>query len=110
MNDSFDEELRRELARVEPPDGFADRVMANLPETHGRRRYWLAAVAAGLAVLFTAGGLEQSRREHQVQAERTQRQVVFALSLAAEKLDHVNARLQRSAPDLTIEGEERGRL
>ena len=110
MSSSFDGDLRRELARVEPPDGFADRVMANLPEGHSRRRYWLGAVAAGLGVLFTVGSLEQAHREHRLQAERTQRQVVFALSLTAEKLDHVNARLQRSAPDLTIEGDERGRL
>ncbi|MCU1295338.1 MAG: hypothetical protein JWP08_4188 [Bryobacterales bacterium] len=110
MNGSFDQKLRRELARVAPPAGFADRVMANLPEGRGRGRFWLGAVAAGLAVLFTVGGIEQNHREHRMQAERTQRQVVFALFLAAEKLDHVNARLQRSAPDLTIEGDERGRL
>jgi hypothetical protein len=110
MSHSFDQDLRRALNRIEPPEGFADRVMANLPHGHGRSRYWLGAVAAGLALLFTAGGLEQNHREHRVQAERTQRQVVFALSLAAKKLDHVNARLQRSAPDLTIESDERGRL
>jgi hypothetical protein len=110
MNSSFDEELRRELARVEPPSGFADRVMANLPQKRGHERFWLGAVAAGLAVLFTVGGIEQNHRERRMQAEKTHREVVFALSLAAQKLDHVNARLQRSAPDLTIEGDERGRL
>lgn len=110
MSNSFDQDLRRALSRVEPPEGFAERVIASLPHRHAGGRYWLGAAAAGLALLFMAGGLEQNHRVHRLQAERTQREVVFALSLAAEKLDHVNARLQRSAPDLTIGSDERGRL
>ena len=88
--------------------------MAKLPERRGHGRYWFGAVAAGLAVLFTIGGVEQFHREQRLQAERAQQQVVFGLSLAAEKLDHVlnhvNVRLRQTAPDVTIEGGKRGRL
>lgn len=114
MNSSFERDLRKALARVDPPAGFAERVMADLPASGGRSRYWFGAVAAGLALLFTLGGVEQNRREHRMQAEEAQRQMVFGLSLAAEKLDHVlnhvNVRLQRSAPDVTIGSGEKGRL
>lgn len=114
MNSSFDHNLRNALRRVEPSDGFAQRVMSRLPEKHPRSRYWLGAIAAAVALLATFAGIDQHRREHRMQAEQTQREVVFALSLASEKLDHAmnraNSRLQRSAPDVTIGLEARGRL
>lgn len=114
MNSSFEQELRRALRRVDPPDRFAERVLTRLPDKRPRSRYWVGAIAAGLAVLFTVGGIQQNRREHRREAAQAQRQVVFALSLTAEKLDHAlsqaNVRLQRSAPDVTIESSKRGRL
>jgi hypothetical protein len=91
--------------------------MTRLPDKRGRRVSWIGAIAAGIALLATFGGMEHNRREHRLQAqhaEQTQRQVLFALSLASEKLDHAmnraNLRLQRSAPDVVIGVDERGRL
>lgn len=114
MSSDFEDELRRALKRVEPPDRFVKRVMRELPPKRGNSRIWVGAVAAGLVVLFTFGEVEQSRREHRLQLEQTQRQVAFALSLTAEKLDHAlsqaNVRLQRSAPDVIIEHDLGGRL
>lgn len=114
MRDSLEHDLRRALKRVEPPAGFADRVMTRLPERRFGSRWLVGAVAAGLAIISTVGGIEHHRHERRVEAERTERQVAFALSLASEKLDHamnrVNVRLRRSAPDITIGGGERGRL
>lgn len=106
ITSSFDNDLRRAMKRIEPPSGFAERVMARLPERRARSRYWFGAVAAGLAILASVGGVEQYRREHRAASQDTQRQVMFALSLASEKLDRAmnraNSRLQRSAPDVTI--------
>ena len=110
MNSSFDEQLRQALGRREAPHGFAERVMAKIPAKRRQNPYWYGAVAAGLALVFTFGGIEQNRREHRLRAQDTQRQVVFALSLAAEKLDHVNARLQKSAMTSKIDGDEGDRL
>jgi hypothetical protein len=103
MNGRVEEELRRALNRAEPPDGFADRVMARIPERQraGSQGWWYAVLAALLALLtvFTTQRISEQRRER---AHETERQVVFALALAAEKLDHVNEKLQSSAPDLRI--------
>jgi hypothetical protein len=113
MTSSMEGDLRRALHRVEAPGGFVDRVMASLPHKPGRNRFWLAAVAAGVAILGLFG-IEQRRYEHRMVAEQEQQRVLFALSLASEKVDHAmsraNVRLQRSAPDITIDMGERGRL
>ncbi len=121
MNSDFERDLQRALRRVEPPDGFAERVMLAVPNAvrtsrrHWRGRYWFGALAAGLALVATLASIEQQqRRERQVRAEQAQRQVIFALSLASEKLNRAmsqaNFRLQRSAPEVVIGGDERGRL
>ncbi len=106
MSELFDDELRRELSRVDAPPGFTDRVMkripASLPESHRFRAAWIPAIAAGVALLVTPLGIERYRHERMIRAERTQQQVVYALQLTAEKLNHVNARLQRSAPEVRI--------
>ena len=109
MNSSFERELERALSRMEPPDGFARRVMERLPSHRSHHRYWFGALAAGVALALTFGGIEQNRHEQRLRAQETQRQMVFALTLTAQKLDHVNVRLQRSAPELSIGPEERGR-
>ena len=54
------EALREALVqqRVEPPDGFADAVMARLPQRHRRTvRPWALAAAATLAVGLGAAGM-----------------------------------------------------
>jgi hypothetical protein len=114
MSDFLEEELRKALRRQEAPDGFTGRLMAKLPEKRREpSRFWYAAVAAVLAIaLLFAGlrftGMEQRRREEQVHARETERQVVFALALAMQKFEHVNARLQKAAPKVRVE-EGRGK-
>jgi hypothetical protein len=102
MSDPIEDELRRALKTVDPPEGFADRVMARIPERRPRpaQRLWYGAIAAGLALLLALGGFEHNKKQQQTRAEQTGRQVIFALALVADKLDRVNERLQKSAPDL----------
>jgi hypothetical protein len=111
MNRDFEEQLRRALCQVDPPEGFAERILERVDRRRSERRIWHSAIAAGLALLLSAGGIgmEYRRHEHR-QAEQTKRQVVFALSLAAQKVGRVNARLQQSAPQLEVGGNEGGRL
>ena len=112
MNDRIEEQLREALRRVEPSQGFAERVVTRLPEPQSRsfQRFWFAAVAACVALLLVFTIVHQNRRERMVQAHETERQVVFAIALAVEKLDHVNARLQKSAPEVRIEDKKGERL
>lgn len=100
---SFDEQLRQALARVEPPEGFTDRVLAKVPRHPMRHRLLYGAIAAGLAVLAAFGTVEHNRSETRRRAQNTERQIVFALALAADKLDQVNARLRHSASHVQID-------
>jgi hypothetical protein len=110
MSDFLEEHLRKALGRQEAPDGFADRVLAKLQEQRrGRSMFWYSAVAAMVAIALLFAGMQQRHREQQSHARETERQVVFALALAMQKFEHVNTRLQRSAPRVRVE-EKRGNL
>jgi hypothetical protein len=110
MNEQIEHELRRALCRVAPAEGFTERVMARLPEsrpsTYG---WWYAAVAAMLTVVLLVGGLQRTRNVREQEARRAERQVVFALSLAAEKLQRVNVRLEHSGPEVRVQQKQERR-
>ncbi len=106
---SFDEQLKHAIARVEPPDGFAERVLqAFRKRTHRKMGYSMAA--AGLTVLLAVGGIEVNHVERHRRAERTEHQAIFALSLTAEKVNQINMRLQKSARTLEIAIAKEGNL
>jgi hypothetical protein len=109
MSDFLEEHLRKALSRQETPEGFAERILAAVPgRRHGQSRFWYAAVAAVVVIALLFGGMEW-RREQRVHARETERQVVFALALAMQKFEHVNARLQQSAAKVKVD-EKRGEL
>jgi hypothetical protein len=99
--------LRRALAPVPAPKGFADRVMARVgaegrpgrflgrPRALGRpmSRAWLA-LAASLAVAAT-GGVGYLQHARRVEGERAKAQVIEALEVTRAVLDAV----QRSVAD-----------
>jgi len=108
MSEFLESELRKALARSGPPDGFAERVMATIPQRKRQRRAtWYAAIAAVLAIAIVFSGIEQRRRNEQQRARQTERQVVFAIALAMRHFEHVNMELKKSAPTLKID-EKRG--
>jgi len=100
---SFDDELRGALRRVEPPPGFAERVLARVAAERARpgwrahlRRVFgpaplrLAAVAA-LALVIVAGvGYERHAR-----GEEAKRQVLLALRITARQLQAAERGVQR---------------
>jgi hypothetical protein len=93
-----EDELRRALRRVEPPSGFADRVIAMAASGVAPRRArlsgWAAARLAAAAVLAVAiaGGVIWYRGEQRRQAgEEARRQVLLSLRIAGEKLQLVRA-------------------
>lgn len=107
MSDFFDEALRKALERKAAPEGFAERVAERL---HGRERaqpLWYSAVAAAIALLLVFAGMAQ-RWERERAAQKTEQQVVFAIALAMEKFDHVNQRLQKTAPRVEVERKAQG--
>ncbi len=95
MNDQLEDNLRRALARVEPPTGLAERILARLPAQPAaavrpvpvRRNYWLpAAMAASLLASVLIGhGIAEKREERAGLAAR--QQLLDALRVTSEKLD-----------------------
>lgn len=109
-----DDWLRASLQRVDPPDGFADRLIARLPDSSKAgqlpvrgsrwlstwltlpRLAWSPAMAAVLAAFVGAGTWEyQQWRDRRIQAERAREELVQALEITSEKVQNAKARLFR---------------
>jgi len=103
MND----EIRRALRRVEPPAGFAERVLEgaandNAPATaarHDTTRELLRgpmvrwATAAALAIAVASGGMWYRAGQRQAQGEDARRQVLIGLRIASDKLQSVQLKV-----------------
>jgi hypothetical protein len=101
-----DDDLRRALARVDPPEGFADRVVQRAVLRPASRKQPDAAASAApvrwaiaaTLVLATLGGgsvwyrAEERRKE---QGEEAKRQVLVSLSIAGSKLKSIENRINR---------------
>ncbi len=92
--DWLEEELRHALARKEPAPGFADRVrVATRPHRVYPVRRWLGAAAA-LLVVSSSGGLAWRHHRGVVAKE----QVLLALRISADKLNHIQAHVREVKP------------
>ena len=108
MSDFLEEELRDALQTRPAPGGFAERVMSQIPRRRrGPRAFWYAAVAAAVMAVLLFTNFEQRREVEHAKERETERQLVYALALTIQKLEHVNARLQQSAAKVKVE-EPRG--
>lgn len=96
--------LRESLRRVQPPDGFADRVMARVPHQPWwsrwlapvRRAAWTPAIATLLVAFLGASSWEYAQwRDRRLQAERAHEELVQALVITTEKVQETKARLFR---------------
>jgi uncharacterized protein HemX len=87
MPPNFDNALKEAFRRQEPPDGFADRVMARIPQKRssgGWRRQWLAIAASACFGMVGIGAWQQHQR--QVEGEKARQQLMYALTVASESL------------------------
>ena len=94
----MEHELREALKRVEPPAGFADRVMARVPARRSTwfPRNWITAAAAVLIAVVGAGSWEYQRaREERLAAEQAKAELIFALELTSSKLQATRSKLLR---------------
>ncbi|HZU24469.1 MAG TPA: hypothetical protein VFA04_03050 [Bryobacteraceae bacterium] len=98
-----EQELKRALARVDAPEGFAERVLARTVAQPRRAQAWYmrcAGIAAMIALAF-AGMLGYQRHVRQERAEQAQK-LVFALHLTAAKLASIDHRLRDSSSTVHI--------
>ena len=100
LDDELKSGLESVLKRREPPPGFAERVMSRVPVASHRRwaQSWMAAAAAALIAVLGAGTYEYQRSERTRQeGERAKAQLVFALEVASEKLQHTRAKVLKNS-------------
>ena len=94
----LDDALKQALRRREPPEGFAERVLARAAEQPVRRSRWevvgswfrmprwqLAGAVAAL-VLIVGGSQYYREQQQRVQGEEAREQVLLALRIAANEL------------------------
>ena len=109
---NIDDELRQALRRVDPPAGFAERVLQRVtgggastaesvvvPVRLVRAKTMFRwAAAAALALTVTGGAWYRSELRRQAQGEEAKRQVLLSLRMAGSKLQFVQSKVnQRSA-------------
>ncbi len=113
----LEERLTQALCRVDPPEGFADRLMARaepskpVPAKVIRmtpRRAWASGAIAALVLVGAFAG-EQTHLRHQREraelaqqqrAEAAQRQFEAGIRITDETLDHARAQLARAGIEL----------
>ena len=115
MTEDFENELRRRLAPVDAPEGFADRVMRALPSDvkpavitslPTPRRSWMrqfgmpTALAASLLVAVMLGRYSAEQREQlaEQRGREASRELMQALRLTSDKLDIAYQAVQGPPP------------
>jgi len=127
MNEEFENRLRRAMRPVNPPEGFAERVLRGLPERAApanvvplriarpapvsawRRFSAPAALAASLLIAVFAGqhvATRQAEREEQAGLAAS-RELMQALRVTSQKLDLAFEAVQHPAPQPAAEEENR---
>lgn len=107
----FEAELTLAMRHVDPPAGFADRVMAKVAGPELRRakilmmprrvQTWVGGAVAAVLMVGAVGIQQQhERRERAEEAARAQQQYEQALQITGETLDHVRAQLQQAGVPL----------
>jgi len=123
MSNDIDEQLRAALRRVDPEQGFAQRVLARIEVEQRQRRprfatrlpAWLPTrarwlpVAVAASALLVAVLLNARQVRHERQGLEARQQLIDALRVAGEKLDlayrAVNTESPPTASDDTAPGD-----
>jgi hypothetical protein len=129
--DHLEESLRAALRREEPPEGFAERVMARAvlaeqarerlqqqQREEGAGAWWRAlwsgkqwfaapalrvALASVMVLIVITGGLALREQQQRVEGERAKEQALLALRIAGGELRAVQAKLERFGASQQVE-------
>jgi hypothetical protein len=109
---NFEDQLREALRPPDVPSGFANRVMAKLPEAYPppppRTSYRRVALWAA-AVLVCAGsitGVQLERAKHErARGEAAKQKVMLALRITGTKLNQAQSRVREISADDEANGD-----
>jgi hypothetical protein len=90
----FEEDLKKALARVEPPDGFTERLAARIGALPARKRppvYWRWVAAAAAAVLVSGVSYEHER---QARGEAAREKLLLAMRITSSKLQQARQQIE----------------
>lgn len=106
----LERELRQMLRPVDPPAGFADRVIARTYTATAaqpkrarilmfptmRSRVWIGSAVAAMLLVGVAGEQAREHMEQRRKAEEAQKQFETALQVTDRALEHTRLQLQRA--------------
>jgi hypothetical protein len=97
---TMEEALRQALQPVDPPPGFADRVVQRASAGAVRNGFgrgaWLRwATAAALAIAVSGGLWYRAEERRRSEGEEARRQVLVSLQIAGSKLRAVQMKINR---------------
>ena len=97
---TLEKALRQALQPVDPPPGFADRVVqrasrGNVPNTFGSGTWFRWATAAALVVAASGGLWYWAEERRRTAGEEARRQVLVSLQIAGSKLHAVQMKINR---------------
>ncbi len=105
----LEDELRNAMRREEPPEGFAERVLARASEK--RQSVWTGvfasrqlrwALAGALCLVLVVSGVEYKRaKEERARGEAAKEQLMLALRITADKLQLVQEKVQQHGSSWT---------
>lgn len=98
----LEEELRNALSREDPPEGFAERVLAEAARTAPsvwRRLFAMPilrwAMAGAVCLMLAVAGIEYKQaRQEQARGEAAKEQLMQALHITASKLQLAQEKVQ----------------
>lgn len=92
--DHLERDLGEALRREDPPQGFAERVLAAAAARTAARRRTARWALAAAACLLTTAGIEQYRdHRERVRGEAAKDQVMLALRITGAKLEAIQAKV-----------------
>lgn len=97
----FEDQLKAALARREPPEGFAERVLSRMEELPRPRRSsngWRLALAAA-AIFALISGAAYHEHERHVRGEEAKQKLMLALHIASSKLQQTQQKVNQVETD-----------
>ena len=92
----LEHDLRESLKDGEPPEGFAEKIIARAYATDTLRHSWVSRkwiAAAALVVLMIGGGFFVQEQRRRAENDRRKEQLMVGLQITASKLQRVHERL-----------------